>query len=387
MNQSSRIVCSRNAIPGVGLQIPALDGLRAVAILLVIPHNVDALRNSQPLAYPLAAAMHAGWIGVQLFFVLSGFLITSKLLDSLGSGNYFSAFFARRILRICPLYYVVLFCAFVLAPLLGLSPEAFRTNRHDQIWLWTFLSNWTQPFGAGVLGFGHFWSLAVEEQFYLLWPFVVLRCGLPKLLGICGTLTAGALLFRIAAVTAGFPDLVPYMFTIARMDALALGAAGAALLRIPRIAAECRRRSRLLTGTASVLFFAGAFFTRGYYMYDPLCETLGQTILAAVFAFTVLWAALPSQGSATIGRRLLSVAPLRLIGRYSYGMYVFHLPLHVFFGLPLLLRFAPKQSSSIALSYTVAILITSFILAALSYELFERPFLNLKRYFVPTAVG
>jgi len=108
----------------VSRHIPALDGLRAVAILLVVPHHLDLMRPPVPgIDYPAAMLMHSGWIGVQLFFVLSGFLITGNLLDTRGSDNYFSAFFGRRALRILPLYFAVLTVAFVITPALVTLPR------------------------------------------------------------------------------------------------------------------------------------------------------------------------------------------------------------------------------------------------------------------------
>src|SRR5689334_23882729 len=93
---------------------------------------------------------HTGWIGVQLFFVLSGFLITGNLLDSQGSPNYYQSFFARRVLRIFPLYYGVLIVRFLLLPHFVELPQTMTDSAHNQIWLWTFLVNWTEPFGIGV---------------------------------------------------------------------------------------------------------------------------------------------------------------------------------------------------------------------------------------------
>src|SRR5437868_9650544 len=143
--------------------IPALDGLRGLAILLVIPHNADIFSNSSPWLWPVALLAHAGWIGVQLFFVLSGFLITRNLLDSHTTDNYFTAFYGRRALRILPVYFLTLFVALTVLPhLISFSAGALASHQH-QVWLWSFLINWMQPFGIDVSGFSHFWSLSVEE--------------------------------------------------------------------------------------------------------------------------------------------------------------------------------------------------------------------------------
>ena len=151
-------------------------------ILLVIPHNAIASLADNPCAVKCGgttwAAMllvNVGWIGVQIFFVLSGFLITRNLLDSLGAPNYYRAFYVRRALRILPLYYGTLAVVFLLLPLVGLHPLGDDGGARDRLWFWVFLSNWSVPLGAAACGLPHFWSLAVEEQFYLAWPALVRR--------------------------------------------------------------------------------------------------------------------------------------------------------------------------------------------------------------------
>jgi peptidoglycan/LPS O-acetylase OafA/YrhL len=376
---------SDDAAAAVSPYIPALDGIRALAILLVIPHNVDVL--SAPYAavvFPLVTWMHAGWIGVTLFFVLSGFLITGNLLDTRGAANYYGAFIGRRALRILPLYFGVLLVTFILVPLVVTPlPEDLRETRHNQVWLWTFLSNWTAPYGGTVTGFSHLWSLAVEEQFYLLWPLVVARCRPIALLWVCAVTVLVALLTRYALLAANFPDDALYMFTPCRMDALALGAAAAALVRIP----AARRRLEhatpwIATATATVLL-AEAAYTHSFEMYGWRSQGAGYTLLSLGFALAVLLTALPAAGVLRGGLRLLAWAPLRLIGRYSYGMYMFHLPLHMFFGNLLLHRLVGKVTTGVGLIYSLAVVVGSFVAAAASYELFERHFLRLKGNLMP----
>ena len=364
--------------------IPALDGVRAVAILLVIPHNVDLLRPPLPLAaYPAALLMHSGWIGVQLFFVLSGFLITGNLLDSRESPNYFRVFFGHRALRILPLYYSVLLLTFVVVPILGLMPPELRETAPHQVWLWTFLVNWTAPFGWAVYGFGHFWSLAVEEQFYLLWPVVVLRLEPRRLLKTCVAIAGGALALRIVLLSLHTPSAAIYMFTVCRMDALAFGAAAAILARSPGSLAYIRSSASKLALTALVVLGLTLVGTGEFAMTDPRTQSIGYTTLSFAFAVIILLTTVPASGMWAIIMRMLAWKPLRLVGRYSYGMYVFHLPLHVFFGVPLLNRFAPHMSHRLALTYTAAVTLVTFLLAALSFELFESRFLKMKRWLVP----
>jgi peptidoglycan/LPS O-acetylase OafA/YrhL len=366
--------------------IPSLDGIRAIAITLVIPHNIDLLRPPVPLvAYPAALVMHSGWIGVQLFFVLSGFLITGNLLDARNSANYFSVFFGRRALRILPLYFGMLTFTFLVLPAVGTLPEELRATTSHQIWLWTFLVNWTQPFGAGVSGFTHFWSLAVEEQFYLIWPFVVLRCSPQALLKICSGVIAGALAIRILLLTLHTPVDAIYMFTVCRMDALAFGAASAALLRMPEALTRLHRSINLIAWLTVAAFVITLLGTSEFAMHDVRTQSVGYTTLSFAFALGILLAALPTVGIPAAVMRFLAWGPLRRVGRYSYGMYVFHLPLHVFFGAPTLYRLVPKLTPAIILEYTAAMMVATFVLAALSFELFERRFLKMKRLLTTAA--
>jgi peptidoglycan/LPS O-acetylase OafA/YrhL len=375
---------SADSTAAVSPYIPALDGIRALAILLVIPHNVDILSGPFPaVAFPFVAIMHAGWIGVQLFFVLSGFLITGNLLDTQGTENYYGAFIARRALRILPLYFGVLFATFVLAPLLVTLPPDLRDTQHNHVWLWTFLSNWTAPYGGTVTGFSHFWSLAVEEQFYILWPFVVARCRPVALLWVCAVTVGMALLTRWLLLRAHFSVDSLYMFTPARMDALALGAAVAALVRIPAVMMRLRHMTRRIAAAALLVLLGDAAITRAFAVYDPRSQCYGYTLLAVGFALLVLLTAVPTTGALNGSLRMLTWRPLRLIGRYSYAMYVFHLPLHVYVGGPLLHRLVDHVTTRIALGYALIVIAASFLLAAASYELYERHFLRLKERLMP----
>jgi peptidoglycan/LPS O-acetylase OafA/YrhL len=364
--------------------IHALDGIRALAILLVIPHNIDLLHPPYSAAvWPAVMLTHAGWIGVQLFFVLSGFLITGNLLDTQRAGNYYSAFIARRTLRILPLYFGMLLLALVLVPLVVTPPQDLQDTLHNQVWLWTFLSNWTAPSGGTVTGFSHYWSLAVEEQFYLLWPFVVARCRPITLLKVCGAIVLAALATRLMMMHAHASDNALYMITPARMDALALGAAAAALVRIPSAYSRLQRITWGIAAAALILLLVDLLLTDGYISSNHRAQEYGYTLLALGFALIVLLAALPTSGILRASFSGLCFRPLRLVGRYSYGMYIFHLPLHVYIGNALLHHFVTDVSPGIAVAYAFASIVVNFALAAASYELYERHFLSLKRFFMP----
>lgn len=361
---------------------PALDGLRGLAILLVILHNADA-SSADGWTWPLNVTAHAGWIGVQLFFVLSGFLITSNLLDAQGSTNYFRSFFARRVLRIFPLYFGVLFAALVVLPTVVSVPADTIVSHDNQVWLWAFLVNWTQPFGHGVQSFPHFWSLAVEEQFYLLWPFLVHERSSTRVWQLCLLAMAAAFVIRCAMVLSNAKPEMVYMFTVCRMDALAAGAACAALLRTSLGAALVDRHSGVLWMIGSAIVLAGALATGLYAIYDVRTLTAGHTLLSVGFALLVLGGVAPANRFNSLYQQLLSHPVLRSIGKYSYGIYVFHMPIIVLLGEPLLPHL--RQIGSVhALVYPLTIGLLSYCVALASYRFYESQFLKLKRHFVPS---
>jgi peptidoglycan/LPS O-acetylase OafA/YrhL len=363
---------------GAREHIPALDGLRGVAILLVIPHNADLFSNSAPWLWPMALLAHAGWLGVQLFFVLSGFLITRNLLAARGQPDYLRSFFVRRVLRIFPLYFLTLLVGLVLLPqLVEFSPGALASHRH-QAWLWTFTSNWAQPFGADVSGFSHFWSLAVEEQFYLLWPFVVLLAAGSRLLIVCATLVVIALASRAVMLGSGAKPELLYMFTFCRMDALAMGAAMAVVSLHEPAMRWIRAHSRSLLAEVLVVLLVVALYSHSYSVYDPQTLLMGQTLIAAAFAALIVSIGYVPPGAVGHGlRRMLEWGWLRRVGRYSFAMYVFHLPLLAAFGGDLR-RWLAFSGSALPLLYALAAILLSYLAGVLSWHLLEKHFLALK---------
>jgi peptidoglycan/LPS O-acetylase OafA/YrhL len=370
------------------LRMPALDGLRGLAILLVIPHNsslVDGIAL-HGAAYPLKELLLIGWAGVQLFFVLSGFLITGALLDSQDASNYYSSFYARRALRILPLYYGMLIASFVILGPLGVLTEEMLGTAHSHVWLWTFLSNWTSG-SDEAKGFSHFWSLAVEEQFYLLWPLALRRMSAPNVLRLGLAIAVAALVIRTGMRLAGSSPDALYEFTICRMDALALGAAAAAAMRMPAWQTAIARSLPRLPWIALVLFLAGVPLTHDYARTGFETQTWGQTMLAIIFTVMVLAGARPPDERPNWFVRVFSWGPLRSVGKYSYALYVFHNPLHKWVGLRLVGPYAAKPSATIEIAYAVALVLASYVIAWLSFHLYEQHFLRLKRYFVPEHTG
>jgi peptidoglycan/LPS O-acetylase OafA/YrhL len=361
--------------------VPALDGLRALAILLVIPHNSQSFGEHPGIFLPLAIVAHLGWIGVQLFFVLSGFLITRNLIALRPTENYFTVFFGRRILRIFPLYFGTLIVCLLLVPiLLNQSPEFLASHKH-QIWLWIFLSNWVQPFGLGVDGFSHFWSLAVEEQFYLVWPFVVLACTTLRLRTTCIVLILAAFLIRLGCVYYHVRPEIPYMFTVCRMDALAFGALVATF--VSRDASTHRSQAhydRVILGAIVALALTG-LGTHLFSTYDRATLTAGQSVLGAAVA-AIVWAIVHLHRAGRVHwlLKILGTAPLRSVGKYSFAMYVFHLPLAIVVGDWLERHFAASRTFPVI--KIALVVLCSYLAAFASYHLLEKHFLRLKKYFV-----
>jgi peptidoglycan/LPS O-acetylase OafA/YrhL len=374
-----------SARPGLALpaHLPALDGVRGVAIFVVVVHMLSLLVAPPDLPGRLLSSLFSyGWMGVQLFFALSGFLITGILLDTRDTPNHLSSFYARRFLRIFPLYYGTLFVAFVLLPALGAAPAAIEHDRPHQVWLWTYLENWVASSGLGSQAFHHFWSLSVEEQFYLLWPFALLRVGPRGCLRLCFAVAAAALAARIALLGAGVSTSAVYNFTVTRMDALALGGAAAAALRIPELGPRLAADTLPLWAAALVAFGGGVLFGR-YDLNTSAASTVGYTFLAVACALAVLAAAISDLRPRP--RSLLRSAPLRALGKYSYAIYVLHKPLHDFVGKPTLARLGldASRSTAVASVYVAAGIVASFVVAYVSYHLYEKHFLRLKNRFEP----
>jgi peptidoglycan/LPS O-acetylase OafA/YrhL len=370
--------------------MPGLDGLRGLAVLVIVWHNVTGVGGGiggTVLAKVYFAAAAAGWVGVTLFFALSGFLITGILLDTRTRPHAWRTFTARRALRIFPLYYAVLAVTFILQPLMGGVPSWLVPDQTHQVWYWTYLVNWSEPFGRGGQGFAHFWSLAVEEQFYLLWPLLVLSVGARRLAALSALLVLVALGSRIWILNSSWDPVVAskavYSFTICRWDALTLGAIVAVAARDRSWAAVLIRL--LWPGTlvllASVLALGA--WRHGYGSRDWAIETVGQSIVAALSATVIALAISPGFGAPAACYRTLGHPALRAVGKYSYAIYVFHFPLtHA------VVRWLPKAVinagglASVAMftATFIAVFAVSFAVALVSWRLLEQPALGLRRY-------
>jgi peptidoglycan/LPS O-acetylase OafA/YrhL len=365
--------------------IPPLDGLRALAIISVIWHNVTAGHYTGGAISKIANMFaNAGWIGVQLFFVLSGFLITGILLDEKKTKYQLRNFYMRRFLRIFPLYYAVLFVAFIILPIFNAMPSWLQTDRHYQIWFWTFLINWKEPFSTDGPALGHIWSLAVEEQFYLLWPLLVITLQRRALMVVCLFLMISALLVRGALISYDltFALKAAYKLTVARWDALAVGASLALLVRNKAVYGKVVTYAPFILGATSIYILIYMALSRNFAAVAPGLGALNQTAAALLFG-TLLFNAIRVDANYYSSRwqHFLAYAPLRSVGKYSYAIYVFHLPIIYVLTEHWKHYFGEKQTSLEITGFAVLVFVASYASAYCSWYLLESPCLKLKHYF------
>jgi len=367
--------------------VPALDGLRGAAILLVfVTHASSALVPAGAFDAAVKNVANAGWIGVDLFFVISGFLITGILLDTRDATARWRNFFARRVLRIFPLYYGVLVFLFVVLPLLWSHPLLAATQA-DQAWYWGYAVNFLELKEHGQwqpLYTGHLWSLAIEEQFYLLWPLVVWACT-PRTLGrvAVGTMATGFLLRVWFAIADLFQTaFAAYLFTPTHLDGLMVGALLAVLTRSEDGLTRLRPHVSRVIGWGLAMLVGLAVVRGGFRADDSAVTIVGFPLLAIVFG-AVLVTAIERRGAA----RLFENPVLRWLGIYSYGLYVFHLPVIgglQWLGLISYRRGVPEVLASrlpAVIGFAAVAALVSCALAWSSYHTYEKRFLALKGYF------
>jgi peptidoglycan/LPS O-acetylase OafA/YrhL len=367
--------------------MPVLDGVRGIAILAVLLFHFITPENRVGLVNSTVSWVFAyGALGVDLFFVLSGFLITGILYDARLDEHYFRNFYMRRLLRIFPLYYGVLAIIFLVLPIFPeLRGSELSGLREHQAWAWLYAVNVYLAIHDGwVLSYiEHFWSLAVEEQFYLIWPLAVwLLAAKPRVFLTFSFLVAAAsFMGRIVASVAGAGPVVLEVLTPFQLDALAIGGFFAVYLRQPGGEAGARRLvvPLALAGLALlVIQLGGRHSTARGNALESLRGGAFHLLLVALLLKGLLGT--PSCG---LSRFLLS-RPLAFLGKYSYGLYVYHHFLSYYFSshrteLMLAARLGCSYMTALVLQAAAGMAV-SIVLAWLSYEYFEKHFLRLKRY-------
>jgi len=349
-----------------------------------------------PLGVALTAIPSLGWTGVDLFFVLSGFLITGILLRSKQSPVYYRSFYARRFLRIFPLYYAVLAFFLLLVPRLFESFHAFWTlgAEAEPVWYWLYLSNVRMALGGERHPLDVSWSLAVEEHFYLIWPFVVRFVDERRLLPICGFVAAGAFAVRCALLAGGAEPVAAYVLTPARLGTLATGAALAVAARRSGGLGALARPAGLALPAALALFAALAAWLRATrpapagweelveglsLTTRPLMATLGFSLLCVVNG-ALLVSVLTAPADAWRAR-CFETRALRSLGKYSYALYLLHGPAAAWLGIRVPWERLGAHPVAAQLGFWVLSMGLAFALAWLSWVALEAPLLRLKRHF------
>jgi peptidoglycan/LPS O-acetylase OafA/YrhL len=365
------------------VHLPLLDGLRGVAILMVLLCHFVYYRNLSPgsIGSAITTVTGYGWLGVDLFFVLSGFLITGILYDTKEAACYFKYFYARRALRIFPLYYTYLACVCLsLATYLwlrGYDPLFVRSLK-DGAWASLYLTNIeiVRKGSMVTFAFGHFWSLAVEEQFYFIWPLVVLHTTGKQLKVLCLLTVGGAILARWAASAGGLGGTALVLMPC-RADSLAMGAFIALAARNPAEFVTLGKFARYVfpVGLCALILCIHA---AGEFIH------LNLLLTAASFTFAGALALAITMPHDTIAGIILGCSWLRAFGKYSYGLYVLNQPFAFFPGSVRLYGYlAAHFHSELAATLVRAVggIGLSFTAAWLSWHILEKRCLKLKKFF------
>lgn len=344
----------------------SLDGLRAIALLSVMFHHYVPVLFDGGTSFRnlLKMILDLGGLGVDLFFALSGFLITGILYDSVGRRDFFRRFYWRRSLRIFPAY------GLFLLPFLFI-PSLFRNL--SRWWFVLYVRNWAGPDPASDNWLGHLWSLAVEEQFYIFWAVAVYLCPKRHLAKLILLFSVLALVFRGAMISAGFSRYDQLRFTPARIDGLLLGGLVAIAWRcyawdkVKRVASYC--------ALVSALSFTGILLYVGT-LENHFAELILPSLSAIFFAS---WVAVALNSKSPV----LQSPALAHIAKYSYAMYLWHL-VPFAYCLPILGRLESNSPGRMLLArslFVAVLFLLTYLVARISWATVEQPFLRLKDRF------
>lgn len=355
-------------------RITALDGVRGLATLIVlVSHFLFQDLYGQEWWWGI---VQSGWMGVDLFFVLSGFLITGILLHKKGRSDYFRDFYRRRVLRIFPLYYLAILLSALAILLIDQQPHRLNDGYNSLLWYVFFVPNIGMALGndwawqTNWVGMAHLWSLAVEEQFYIVWPLVIYLLPRKWIAPLCVAIIAVSPYLREQTDLAfGKPNIASYVLPYCRMDGLAAGS----LLAVMRSSGWLTFAGWQREAARDLAFMAGMVV---YYMLIA-AESPWRDVFIALMFLGMVYLSLSQDSSI---RRLCEWSFLRHIGQYSYGMYVFHqmfrVLLETYIKQPLLSTGLP--TAFVQLLYILIAVGISYGLARLSWHFIESRFLAMK---------
>ena len=347
-------------------RLAGIDGLRAVAVLGVV------------LFHARLAGAQLGWAGVELFFVISGFLITRILLELRPHPRYLQIFYARRALRILPVYYVVVLVSVMLALAAGRSPASLDLPFYV-VYLQNYFPQIPSEMNGGIPLTSHTWTLAVEEQFYWLWPLVILIAGSRTLRVIVVACVIGAPITRLVTLLVTANSFVMVATLPAQVDALAVGAALALAERAGVARGILRTWATVaIVGGAALLVLLVA--TGGGLDAFAETRTWGTAPVNALLltAFAALFGGVVTLTAFEGGRalRILEWRPLVHIGRISYGLYIYN-PLGLLIASLVITPFDPSAAESVvAIALGTAL---TYVLALISWRYMETPLLRRRR--------
>ncbi len=385
--------------------MPGLDGLRGYAALLIVVYHYTSWVWASHFGDPMPEGIKSvialrqyGWLGVDVFFVLSGFLITGILIKTRDHPRYFRYFYARRALRIFPLYYLALLGALIIAPMLLTVGPGEQETLDNQAWLWLYGTNFRLAFGPehifgeGWMSLRHFWSLAVEEHFYLVWPLLVFLTPARRLGGVCLAMVGVGVASRLACYAWFDPEkvgIVVRAITPCHVDKLALGGLLAYGLH-QRVVSLDRLRPWAMASVVVLLAFLSVCGLRGVRHESFLMQNVGYPLITLASAGAIVLALSAAPGS--VISRLLTNRVAVLLGLYSYGMYVWHNIPRYWLGNK---GMGPRISDAIGAGPTVGFIASAavatlgtILVSAASYHGFEAWFLKLKKhvgYHAPTS--
>ncbi len=351
--------------------LPHLDGIRGLAIILVLLYH----------CFFDFGITRIGWVGVNLFFLLSGYLITNILLQTKNNKHYFKNFFLRRSLRIFPLYYLFLVIIFFLISIFfPFLTGNFNYYNDHQVWFWLYIQNWLYALDGFPDNYflHHLWSLAVEEQFYLFWPFVVFFIPARKLLYVNFLFIIFANIFRFyLGQQLGYVFPYQYVHLFSCMDALLWGAV---LANLQQLNILDRYKKVVIFIFLLTLILIGGFiaFKRSLF-FEQLIPLF--PIINLFFACVLYFSIGNFKYSETINR-FLSKKSLTWFGKYSYGLYIYHYPVYLAL-INGIVYFSITNSQTLGNKVFIGIVavVLSALLAYLSYHFYEKRFLKLKDKF------